>query len=76
MEGFRDECLARGILEIYAWLKGLKEERTILANTIEFTRMELLNNGMVREGDSAAPCRIRLPMSTKSYEAKTFESSG
>jgi metal-responsive CopG/Arc/MetJ family transcriptional regulator len=76
MEGFRDEGLARGILEIYAWLKGLKEERTILANTIEFTRMELLNNGMVREGGSAAPCRIRLPMSTKSYEAKTFESSG
>ncbi len=64
------------VLEIYAWLKGLKDERTILADTIEFARMELINSGMLREGASAAPCRIRLPMSTKSYEAKTFESGG
>jgi hypothetical protein len=76
MEGFKDECLARGVLEIYAWLKGLKDERTILADTIEFAGMELMNSGMVREGASAAPCRIRLPLSTKIYEAKTFESCG
>jgi hypothetical protein len=76
MEGFKDECLARSVLEIYAWLTGLKDERTILADTIEFARMELINSGMLREGASAAPCRIRLPMSTKSYEAKTFESGG
>jgi hypothetical protein len=76
MEGFKDECLARCVLEIYAWLKRLKDERTILADTIEFARMELINSGILREGASAAPCRIRLPLSTKSYEAKTFESGG
>jgi hypothetical protein len=76
MEGFKDECLARSVLEIYAWLNGMKDERTILADTIEFARMELINSGMVKEGASAAPCRIRLPMSTRNYDAKTFESGG
>jgi hypothetical protein len=23
MEGFKDECLAKGILEIYAWLQSM-----------------------------------------------------
>ncbi len=76
MEGFKDECLARGVLEIYAWLQSMGGERSVLSNTIEHAKQELLSNGIVLGGGTAAPSRIRLPTTTKNYEARTVESSG
>ncbi len=77
MEGFKDECLAKGILETLGCRVWGGGERSVLMNTIEHAKQELLSNGIVRGGGGvAAPCRLRLPTTTKNYDARTVESSG